>query len=275
MMTDTTMIDQVRAHYTPDGLIDRLRSALMALGPADAILQPAQLAALDHFHTRGALATMDLARLAGIQARDHVLDLGAGIGGPARMLASAFGCRVTGVDLSPEFVAAARYLSKRTGQQDQLAFHVGDARDTGLAAASFDVVLLQHVAMNIADRAALYREIRRLLPPGGRFATYDIVSAVGAPDYPVPWARSAATSFLLSAEATQAAIEQAGFRIRHWQDDSPAAIAFFNTLANTPPVSEPNLAVVMGADFGVLTGNLARAIADQRVGVLAAVAEAV
>src|SRR5262249_25427252 len=123
----------------------------------------------------------------------------------------------------------------------------------------FDVVLLQHVAMNIADRSLLYREIRRVLKPGGKFATYDVVSNGGAePHYPVPWARTPQTSFLLTPAATRAAIEPAGFRTLVWQDDSEAARAWVAQLRTAGPPPSPNLGVVMGPDFAQLAANLGR-----------------
>src|SRR5579875_1257731 len=173
MMTD--VLDGVRAHYRATGLTERLKTALKILGPEDQLLLPQQLAALDQFHTRGLAATAELAKLAGITADMSVLDVGSGVGGPARLLAATYGCRVTGVDLSEPFVDAARYLTERTGQSGQVSFETGSALALPFDDGSFDVALLQHVAMNISDRAQLYCEIRRMLKSGGKFATYDVV----------------------------------------------------------------------------------------------------
>jgi SAM-dependent methyltransferase len=268
-MTNPIDPGAVLAHYTPGGLVDRLRTAL---APADRTLQPAELAPLDQFHVRGLAATADLARLAGITSGQEVLDLGSGIGGPARYLAAACGCHVTGLDLSEEFTDAARYLAGRAGLQDQVTFLAGDATRTGLPAASFDVVLLQHVAMNIAERAALYGEVRRLLRAGGRLATYDIVRRNGEPIYPVPWARTPQTSFLLDAAATVATVNAAGLRTVACHDDTEPARAFFAQASAGPPAGL-SLGVVMGPGFRELAGNLARSILEERVGVLMAVFE--
>ena len=138
----------------------------------------------------------------------------------------------------------------------------------------FDVVLLQHVAMNISDRARLYREIRRVLKSGGRFATFDVVLSSGDPHYPVPWARTPATSFLLTAAATREAIEPAGFRTLAWQDDSEAAKAWFAQLRASGPPPLPNLGMVMGPDFVQLAANLGRNLMEGRLGILTAVFEA-
>lgn len=272
-MTDA--LDGVLNHYRATGLTERLKAALAGFGPGDQQLTPAQLGALDQFHTRGLAATTELARLAGITAETSVLDVGAGVGGPARLLAATCGCRVTGVDLSEAFVDAARYLTERTGQSGWVSFEVGSALALPFDDGAFDVALLQHVAMNISDRARLYREIRRVLKKGGRFATYDVVESKGEPHYPVPWARTPATSFLLTAAATRAAIEPAGFRTLVWQDDTEAARAWFTQLRASGPPPSPNLGVVMGPDFAELAANLGRNVMEGRLGILTAVLEAV
>lgn len=269
-MSDVT--ERVRDHYHATGLTERLQTALAGFGPGR--LTPAQLGGLDQFHTRGLAATAELVELAAVTADDMVLDVGSGVGGPARFVAATCGCSVVGVDLSEPFVEAARYLTERTGQGEKVAFRVASALALPFDDAGFDVVLLQHVAMNITDRAGLYREIRRVLAPGGRFATYDIVLKGGEPHYPVPWARTAETSSLLTEAATRLAIESAGFRGRAWLDDSEAGKDWFAQLRAAGPPPSPNLGVVMGPDFAQLTANLGRNLQEGRLGVLTAVFEA-
>ena len=192
----TDVLDSVRNHYRATGLTQRLKTALTVLGPEEERLTPQQLGALDQFHTRGLAATAELAILAGITVDTSVLDVGSGVGGPARFLAATYGCRVTGVDLSEPFVDAARYLTERTGQSEQVSFQTASALDLPFDDGSFNAVLLQHVAMNISDRPRLYREIRRVLKSGGRFATFDVVLNNGEPHYPLPWSHTPAASFL-------------------------------------------------------------------------------
>src|SRR5689334_5982423 len=238
----TEILNDVRDHYRATGLIDRLKAALSAFGSDDQRLTPQQLAALDQFHTRGLAATVELAKLAGITADMSVLDVGSGVGGPARFLAATYHCRVTGVDLSEPFVEAARYLTERTGQSGQVSFETGNALELPFDDGRFDVVLLQHVAMNISDRMRLYREIRRVLKSGGMFAIFDVVLNDGEPHYPVPWARTPATSFLLTAAATREAIEPAGFRTLAWHDNTEAAKAWIAQLRVSGPPPSPNSA---------------------------------
>src|SRR5712664_1450899 len=139
-MTDTTA--NVREHYSAMELTDRIKSALAPLAPEGQTLTVVQLAPLDQFHTRGILATADLATVAGLEPSTRVLDLGCGIGGPARYLAATFGCRVTGIDLSPSFIDAATWLTARCGLSDRVTFQVGNALHLPFEDAAFDVVFL-------------------------------------------------------------------------------------------------------------------------------------
>ena len=270
----TNELDGVRNHYRATGLTERLKTALAVLGSEDQTLTPRQLGALDQFHTRGLAATAELAALIGITADMSVLDVGSGVGGPARFLAATYGCRVTGVDLSEPFVDAARYLTERTGQGGKVEFQAASALELPFDDGHFDAVFLQHVAMNISDRARLYHEIRRVLKRGGRFATFDVVLKSGDPQYPVPWARTPATSHLLTAEATREVIEPAGFRTLAWQDDTEAATTWFAQLRASGPPPTPNLGLVMGPDFVQLSANLGRNLMEGRLGILTAVFEA-
>lgn len=265
-------ISQVRAHYNPAGLIPRIQAALATLAPGDSPLTPAQLAPLDQFHTRGIQATVELAAAAGLTPDTRVLDVGCGLGGPARYIAQTFGCPVTGLDLSPAFVEAAAYLTERCGLSGQVSFQDGNALQLPCADGSFDAVFLQHVVMNIQDRAGLYAQVRRVLAPQGRLATYDLVLRGGDLVYPVPWAREASSSFLLNEDATRAALEKAGFRALLWRDDTPLVLQWLESYAPGSPVPgglSPGLAI--GEDFPVMIGNLGRNLREGRLGVLTAV----
>ena len=263
-------ITKVREHYSATGLTDRIKSALATVAPEGQTLTVAQLAPLDQFHTRGILATAELALAAGLEPSSRVLDVGCGIGGPARYIAITFGCKVTGVDLSRGFIDAATYLTARCGLSDRVTFQVGDALHLPFENSAFDTVFLQHVAMNVEDRAALYAEVRRNLAPGGRLATYDLVLRDGDVVYPAPWARDVSTSFLLSEADTRTALEQAGFTAVLWRDDTENALDWFKAAMGAPPQSGPNLGVVMGPEFPTLIGNLASNIRENRLGVLSA-----
>ena len=272
-----TTTNHVRTHYTGDGgsnVARRVRALLETLGPGR--LPPERLAALDHFHVRGAEATAELAMLAGVQAGWEVLDAGSGLGGPSRYLAERYGCHVEGVDLTPAFVEVAELLAERAALADRLRYRVGDVTELPFEAARFDLVWCEHVAMNIADRPKLYREFRRVLKVGGLLAFYDVVSiqASAPPQYPLPWSETPATSFLLTREATLTAIGTSGFVIEAERDVSQEALAWFQrTLAAAP--QGPNLSLVMGPRMAVMAPNLAQSVRQGSLGLLMGLARAV
>lgn len=268
-MIDT--IPKVREHYSATGLTARIKSALATIMPDGQPLTVDELAPLDQFHVRGMLATAELASAAEVVPSTHVLDIGCGIGGPARSVAATFACSVTGVDLSPSFIDAANYLTTRCGLSSRVSFQVGNALHLPCDDEAFDVVLLQHVAMNIADRAALYHEIHRVLKLGGRLATYDLVLRKGDIAFPVPWARDTSTSFLLSEGDTRTSLEEAGFTLVFWRDDTEIVLDWFKTTMTGPTQSEMNLGLVMGPDMREMASNLARNLREDRLGVLSAV----
>jgi SAM-dependent methyltransferase len=195
-------MSQVSEFYSgPGGLVEAIGSALDAAGLNRATLRPADLAPVDEFHIRGRAASLEIVEALGLTAHSHVLDLGSGLGGPARTLTELTGCTVTGIDLTPEFCEVVTALSEWTGLSSRTRFLVGDATATGLPDAAMDAALTVHVAMNISDKPALYAEAFRVLRPGGRFVVYDVLKGEGGDiRYPVPWAHDSSTSFLATPE---------------------------------------------------------------------------
>jgi ubiquinone/menaquinone biosynthesis C-methylase UbiE len=202
----------ITTHYSRGDLLQRLDAALVDDGadPAHPTLEA--LAPYDQFHGRGLEATAEVAARVPVAPGEHILDIGSGIGGPARYFAQRFGCRVTGIDLTAEFCDVARQLTQRLGLQDRAAFQVGDALAMPFADNSFDGGYSMNVSMNIADKAAFYRAIHRVLAPGAWLMLSELAKGDGRElDYPTPWAASAAASFLSSADQTRDGLLDAGF----------------------------------------------------------------
>jgi SAM-dependent methyltransferase len=259
----------VADRYKRRALADVILTALTAAGKDIEHLTPDDLAPVDEFHSGGRNATVRLAQLAQINGSERVLDVGCGIGGPSRYLASKFGCQVTGLDLTAEFVALAGMLAQRTRLADKVTYRQGDALDMPFADASFDLVWSQNAAMNIADRDRLYGEMRRVLTPAGRLALQEMAAGPGGePFYPTPWAGDKSISFLSTPEATRAALERIGFRVVAWQDTTEEALEQQRARAKAleaeslPPLG---LHILIGEAFPTVTKNMLRNLQEERL----------
>lgn len=248
----------LEAHYSARDIEARILAAIRAAGldPGQR-LSPEELGALDHFHTGGMRASRELQELARIRAGDRVLDIGAGLAGPARLLASALGCRVACLDMSLDFCTGAQLLNRLTGLDDRIEVHQGSALDLPFPDDSFDVVWMQNVGMNIADKRRLYAEIGRVLKPGGRFAFQEMAAGKSATThFPLPWAADPADSFLVSAEEMQSVLGESGFIVELLEDTSDVHLG--RTAANATPAAPGQLSLA------VFVENLAQKAANAR-----------
>src|SRR5215469_12399730 len=257
----------VETHYTSESLGETILAALRAAGKDLDHLTPDDLAPVDEFHSGQRLATVRLAELVGFAGSERVLDVGSGLGGPSRYLAWRYGCRVSGVDLTAEFVRVADMLTRMTGLVGRVDYRQGNALDLPFEDMSFDVVWSQNAAMNIADRDRLYGEMLRVLRPGGKLALQEVaVGPGGDPHYPVQWAHEPSTSFLLTQQATREKLEMAGFRVLVWQDTTAEARQAAHTRARNvegpPPVLGTHL--IIGDDWRAMFRNSARNLEERR-----------
>lgn len=261
--------EAIQTHYSLADLGDAILAALEKAGKDLDRLSPEDLAPIDQFHIRGRAATLELARAAGLDATKRVLDVGSGVGGTSRCLAKEFGCRVTGIDLTDEYCRAAAMLSDRTGLAHLVDFRQGDATEMPFDDHSFDVVWTEHVAMNIPDKSRLYKEMHRVLKPGGTLAIYDVLAGPTDPVlFPVPWARTPDTSFLVTPHQLRQHLEEAGFTVTDWSDTTEVARAWFVSLAEKirkegfPPLG---FHVLLGADFQAMAQNQGRNLQEGRI----------
>ena len=256
----------LEAHYSARDIEARILKALRAAGlNPEQRLSPEDLGALDHFHTGGFRASLELLELAQIQAGDRVLDIGAGLAGAARLLASARGCRVDCVELSPDYCAGAVLLNRLTGLDDRIDVHEGSALDLPFPDDSFDAAWMQNVGMNIADKRTLYAEVCRVLKPDGRFAFQEIAAGEAATSYfPLPWATDPADSFLVSADEFHSLLGESGFIAERFEDVSDAHLNL--TTANATPAAPGQLGLAVFVDnLAQKAGNARRSLEEGQI----------
>lgn len=269
------MTADVQAHYTRGGLQQAVLDAIVADGYDPDDLDPEALTPAEEFHTFSRAATVDLAEAAAITAQDRVIDVGSGLGGPARYLARTHHCQVVGVDLTQELCDVAADLTRRVGLSDRVEIRQGDALALPFPDGSFDVAWTQHVSMNIADKAGFYAELRRVLRPGGRLAFFDLLAGPAQPiHFPVPWATEPAASALATPDETRELVTAAGFEIRRWEDLTADAVAFYASLAAGPPPGRHLGLQLLIEDMPTKGANLKRNVEEDRLALVRCVAGA-
>ena len=258
---------QVADYYTHGKLEDKIAGVLRSAGKNFDQLGTEDLAPIDEFHLGGLEATEALAGFMHLRSGMHLLDVGCGIGGPARYFAER-GCQVTGIDLTEEFIALATRLTRRVKLEHKATFRQASALDLPFAADTFDGAYEIHVGMNIADKAGVFREVARVLKPGARFAIYDLMRGKDVPGndstlaFPVPWAQTPETSFVASVDDYRRGLEAAGFHVEHQRDRRQFAIEFMQRMmskaASGPPVL--GVHVLMGEQAPSMLKNVYMAI---------------
>jgi sarcosine/dimethylglycine N-methyltransferase len=265
---------QIETQYSTGASRQAIEQALVAAGKDLGHLKPEDLALLEDFHTMGRIATTQLADLVEITSADEVLDAGSGIGGTARYLAERSRCHVVAVDLTEEYCKTARWLNQLAGLDDRICVRQADVTDLPFEDATFTLEFSQHVQMNVADKALLYEEARRVLADGGQLAVWDIVADDDRePDFPVPWADRPEYSHLTTSDRLRAAIETAGFEIERWNDLTDQAAAMMQTLLTLPP--GPIGLQTFVPHFASKANNLTAALADGRLRAIQGIARAV
>ena len=238
-----TSADAVEEHYSGRGLAERIFTALAKEGHDTDRLTPDLLAPYDEFHVGGMAATHRIAGRLSLNRRSHLLDVGCGAGGPARAVAAMVGCKVTGIDLTADFIATGDELTARCGLSDHVTLCRASALDMPFEDASFLRAMMLHVGMNIDDKPGLLAEVARVLAPGGLFGIYDMMQiAEGEVTFPMPWASHAGVSAVARPADYIAAGEAAGLKLVSQHDETDAAEGFFKHVLATKPPAEPGKA---------------------------------
>ena len=262
----------VARHYGDSSIEERILEALRATGKDLDHLTTEDLAPVDEFHIGGRAATVDVAAKMNLTPGMKLLDVGCGIGGPARFFAAHHGARVTGIDLTRESIDTATALTNRMHLDGLISYHCGSALNLPFEDASFDGAYIFHVGMNISDKARLFGEVRRVLKPGGALAVYEVMhSAPGDISFPVPWAQSGETSFVAMPENYRELLQAAGFRITSERNRSEFALEFFAAMRARAEGQAPSplgLPLVMGPSAPLKIANM---IANLTSGLIAPV----
>lgn len=269
---------RVASHYAHGSLLDAIRQGVQQLGKTEDTVTLEDLGPVEEFHTGGRQASAEFLDQLNLTPTDHVLDVGCGLGGVSRFAASTYGCRVTGVDLTKEFVETGRVLNAWVNLDDRIDLQEGSALAMTCADAHFDQAFMMHVGMNIADKAGLMKEVYRVLKPGGRFGIFDIMqTSEGELTFPVPWASEASGSSLASPAEYKAALEAAGFKLVAERNRHDFAKAFFETMkAKAAASSGPaplGLHIVMGANASQKIANTVESVELMRIAPVELIAE--
>jgi sarcosine/dimethylglycine N-methyltransferase len=255
------------SHYSVSDIESRILAALREAGlDLEQRLSPVDLGALDHFHTGGFPASLILQELAQISPSDRVLDLGAGLAGPARMLAASPGCRVDCIDLSPDYCAGAALLNRLTGLDHLIDVHEGSALELPFADDTFDVVWMQNVGMNIEDKQKFYAEIHRVLKPNGRFAFQEMTAGDSETSYfPLPWANEACDNFLMTAEDMDSVLGETGFIAEYFEDVSDSQLNPSSS-SSSAPTTQVQLSLSVYVDnLATKGGNATRSLQEGQI----------
>ena len=263
-------LNLVANHYTRGDLLSAIRAGVEKLGKTPETVTIEDLAPVDEFHIGGRMATRSFLDQIGIRPEDHVLDVGCGIGGASRFAARTYGCQVTGMDLTEEYVETGNTLCSWLGLENRVKLSQGNALAMNLPDATVDKAFMLHVGMNIPDKASLAMEVWRVLRPGGVFGIYDIMEVGGdLLKYPVPWATVAKASSLASPANYKHSLMAAGFQIVSERDRREFALDFFERLkANSAVADGPpplGLHILMGKEAPTKVQNMIENVSRNRV----------
>lgn len=269
-------IERIHSYYSPNDLYKKIIDGLNKLGKDLTKVTLDDLQPVDEFHIRGDTATQELIKLAAFTPDMHILDVGCGIGGSTRRLSHETGCRLTGIDLSNEYIDTAEKLTQLLNMQERVKFQACSAMELPFEDNYFDGIWSLQMNMNVEDKLAWLKETCRVLKPGGRAILYEVCGNKVTPlHFPVPWAQDSSMSFLIPPDSFRDVITSAGFEIEVWNDKTGLAQKAFANAKE--PVGEPNLPVLgvyllVGNDIQTKAYNLHLNLDEERVSLIETVA---
>ncbi|MBW2707485.1 MAG: class I SAM-dependent methyltransferase [Deltaproteobacteria bacterium] len=266
----------VKKQYGIGEIWQKIETGLRLAGKDVNSLTLDDLAPIDEFHTRGRAATREVAEMANLKASDLILDVGCGLGGTARYLAEHYKCQVKGIDLTEEYISAGTKLTEFANLSDRVELHYGSALDLPYENEQFDIVMTQHVQMNIFNKHRFYSEIARVLKPGDRFVFHDVFRSSGKPAlYPVPWADDESVSSMVTESQARSAINKMGLEIDQWFGKVPESVKFFErVLTRIEAKGHPPFGIhlILGDNAEEKMRNHARNLSENRLSVVVGVA---
>jgi SAM-dependent methyltransferase len=268
--------EHIQSYYSPNDLYNRILEGLDEIGKDLSKLTLDDLQPVDEFHIRGDVATRELIKLSGFTSDMHILDVGCGVGGSTRRLSHETGCYATGIDLSAHYIDTAQRLTQLLNMQERVQFRASNALELPFDDNSFDGVWSLQMNMNVHDKLSWFKELHRVIKPGGRVVLYEVCANKNTPVYfPVPWAQDSSMSCLVPPDSFKELILSAGFDIDVWHDKTDLAQAAFSQM--TKPVGEPELPelgvhLLVGSDILTKAYNLHRNLDEQRVSLIQSVA---
>ena len=258
---------EVSTHYQHGSLIKVIEEGFNHQGKTPSDISLDDMSVIDEFHIGGRQASEEFLDQLQLQERSLVLDVGCGLGGPARFVASRFGCLVSGIDLTHEYVDTGNILSNWVGLDKKVVLQQGSAMTLPFPDGQFDAAYMMHVGMNIVDKRSLFMEVFKVLKPDGIFGIYDVMQiGSGEMQYPAPWAASKSTSSLASPQDYQTGLKEAGFNILATRERGDFAIEFFENMkrrmAETNADPALGLHVLMGDDAKTKVANVLQSIKE-------------
>ena len=268
---------QIIEQYQRGNLLEKINSSLNAVGKELSSINSDDLIFMDELHIGGRKASRDLAKTASFESGTSVLDVGCGIGGPARMLAEEFGCSVTGLDITEEFCSTAEELTRAMGLASKVKFINANALDMPFSPGEFDAVWTQHCSMNIKDKPLLFSEFSKVLRKKGKLVIHDITAGPNPPvEFPVPWAKEQSVSFLITEDEMLSILENSGFKTIHRKNISEQALNWFKGQNKPPSNTKPpplTQKLVYGDTLKKIVSNMRKNLEEERIGVVEAVLE--